>query len=879
MISKKLLKSISFSLGLAIFISVFPQKAFADSWLSDDSANPESCTTNYESKTIGLPMLDVDCYVLYTSRESDEPSQDQMWRIPAGSGNFQDFNIPGTWYLHVYVPSTGQRITYGPYQKDAQAPKVPTITPRNVIVGQYVNVPEGYLSISSNGDIGDTGHDNINYCDSYWMAGFKKLEIWDTLDGVDYKIEDVTDYQEVYELTIKEQGWHKIWARACDNVDNYSEYAICEFGLGEPTTEPLPVSSVGGIKFDPNATKWTNKGKTGEGEGSYPIKVYYDGDNPFKAKGKATIEKEVKDSEGKTKTKKTTKNFDVNFPLKSIEVSGDAEGTIDGASGVVNIEKEGGNQKLHAEGTWGDAEYSEPDGATSIDLPSTPASPVNDSGEYFIDWTKPQYTVDEPKREWHNDNPTYDVDVKIHDELSGIKGGKITVNDSSHYAHDSTVSIAGGRAGTKDISKTINLDDGIYSMNVNTTDVATNENNTTYETYYEDHTKPVVSFSMDGKQIFSEENGAIRKSSILGKDDSFYGVLTASDNLSGMKSISYKWTYGDNGDIYPDNDYTSIYSKEDTYSDRYQEVINKEIEKPVGDDLYLHIKEYDEAGNYTYACYGPYEDPIKLTNFEVTDIRDPRWTNVFWNDDSYKDYKNFSFKANQLPVDEESHPTLRNALPKKGYAFYWDITSEYIYRQNDRIEITPTFYYLQGTNRIRADAYYNNDNNPLVKFGTEQDDSKLYLNTNTYGNVLIGNYNKLILTRGVRICKGREWIDKDEVSGNGWKDEIQYSDGKIQWWYGKYYIPASTFFVKSGDKPLPQNKLTGGGDILINFEIIGYKNGVETFSSSQIFNYTQKQWSIEGGPKSNALDYKVGDTIVYNAKYGTNSDKGIAVIH
>jgi hypothetical protein len=62
--------------------------------------------------------------------------------------------------------------------------------------------------------------------------------------------------------------------------------------------------------------------------------------------------------------------------------------------------------------------------------------------------------------------------------------------------------------------------------------------------YYNlDWTKPVIKFSMDGKQIFSKQNGAIRKPSILGIDDSFYGDLNVSDNLSGVKFIEYKWTY------------------------------------------------------------------------------------------------------------------------------------------------------------------------------------------------------------------------------------------------------------------------------------------------------------------------------------------------
>ena len=51
----------------------------------------------------------------------------------------------------------------------------------------------------------------------------------------------------------------------------------------------------------------------------------------------------------------------------------------------------------------------------------------------------------------------------------------------------------------------------------------------------------------------------------------------------------------------------------------------------------------------------------------------------------------------------------------------------------------------------------------------------------------------------------------------------------------------------------------------MNFEIIGYKNGVETFSISQIYNYNNNRWNVEGGPKKSK--YSIGDTIIYNSKY------------
>lgn len=785
---KKSFRTISLTLVLALCFTLITTKKVYASY--NITAEPSWIITNSTQTKVKLPTLPVESYVLYTSVESDEPSQSQMWRIPPNYPNVQDFNIDGTWYLHVYVPSTGQRETFGPYKKEVAPPPVPQIqalTP-GIEQNKWADLTWASFKFNAKGDNGSSGHDNINNCDSYFESGYQYMEIWDN----DKLVSDsITDQEAGH--TITELGWHKIWVKAVDFVGNVSEWGIFEFGLGPESEIPpdpdnpnpdnpdiddpgeeIPSGKLGKIKFDPNETIWSNKGKDDEGEGKYPVKVWYTGDNPYKTNGVATIEKEVEttDEDGNKTTKIVTthKNIPVYFPLERIEVTEDADETVDGDSGTINIEKEGYQLHLHGEGFWGDAEYDEPEGCVSVDY-KEPPNPVGDSKEYNIDWTKPEI----------------DFNIK--------------------------------------------------------------------------------------EKIFSEKNGAIRKESILGKDDSFYGKLTVTDNLSGTKFIEYKWTYGAEK---PNDGYTRIYESENTNTDKSDEVLENLIEKPVGDNLYLHVRAGDIAGdnegnkeNDTYECFGPYEDPIKLRDFQVTDIRDPRWQDVFWNDTKYKDYKNITFKTKDLPVDEDSHPTLANALPKKGYAFYFDITSEYLYRERDRIEIKPTFYYLKGDQRIRADAYYNNKNNPLVQFGTTNDDSELYMDTAKYGDVLIGGFNKLTLTKGVRIVKGREWID-------GWKDEIQYVDGKIQWWYGKYYIPASTFFVKAGELPMPYNKLIGG-DILVNFEIIGYKNGVETFSTSQIYNYNNNRWNVEGGPKSSK--YSIGDTIMYNGKYGLYSDKDIAVIH
>lgn len=642
--------------------------------------------------------------------------------------------------------------------------------------------------------------------------------------------------------------------------------------------------SGGEITFNPYETDWTNKGKISEGKGSYPVEVKYTGDNPRVVEGKITVHHDEPRPDlppsqaGGKPTPQPNLVFDyeipidVKFELKSINVTGAATQTVNGISGIVDIIKEGENLQLKGEGIWGEAKYELPqmkqyETISNKEIPKAPDKPQGQSGFYNLDWTRTEIKATTPYKQWINNPVPYTVSVDVKDNLSGIGyDEKIKIKDESHYSNNAEKQLT---ASSKSQKVDVNLGDGIYDIEVKADDIAGNEHKETFKTYYIDGTTPEVSFNINNK-IFSEDNGAIRKPSILGKGDSFYGELTANDNLSGIKSIDYKWTYGSATST---EGYTNIYKSLTTFDDRYSETITKEIEKPVGDNLYLHVRVYDVAGNFTYRSYGPYEDPIRLKNFQVTDIRDPRWTSVFWRDKEYKEYTGKFFRVNEMAIDKDSHPTLKNVLAKKGYAFYFDITSEYLYRDNDRIEIKPSFYYIKGNERIRVDCYYNNNNNPLVGFGSTLDDSTINLATSRYGDVLIGNYNKLILTKGVRVVNGREWKDYDGVKG--WKDEIQYTDGKEQYWYGKYFIPSSTFFVKAGDEPRPENKLTGG-NILVNFEIIAYKNGIETFSTDQIFNYTLDQWTLEGGSKKG---YKNGDVILYNGKYGADTDIKTRVIH
>lgn len=286
----------------------------------------------------------------------------------------------------------------------------------------------------------------------------------------------------------------------------------------------------------------------------------------------------------------------------------------------------------------------------------------------------------------------------------------------------------------------------------------------------------------------------------------------------------------------------------------------------------------DSAGNSAYYRFGAYEDPIKLKNFRVTDVRDPAWDRVFWTDNTFKTHTGTVYYVPSLPITDKNNTVYRNAYPKKGYAFYFDVTSEYLYRDNDRIEIYPTFYYWDGHTRTQADLYYTLNNNIFTKVGSQQD--KHVFSLDVQGTkVPIGGLSKLTLTKKVRAYPGQLY--------STWKNTIQYTNGKTQWWYGKYYIPATSVFTRQGQSPRPEN-LLNKNYIIVNFKIVAYKNGVETSSfitQNQLFNYNShnvifpevtNQWDYEGGSKA---PFKNGDVIVYNNSKSVLDDYSTVVTH
>ncbi|MDT8718237.1 GBS Bsp-like repeat-containing protein [Clostridium sp. 19966] len=665
-----------------------------------------------------------------------------------------------------------------------------------------------------------------------------------------------------------------------DNLSNRTDRG----GRDDINLVPGPSGENGGeITFVPNSTDWTNAGNPN----GYPVKVscskpslinnwvqHYtktiliDSWNSSYDASSGSYNNTVHHTF--TLTDDVWVPFGVKYTLGTINVTGNSYPSTIDSGGTVYV-KEGKAQVLNASSRYienqenpatpavsdvssgdnnnGSKTTASVSKSSKIDKFDVPQNPVGTSGQYNIDYTKTDIQINKPDK-WINNPTPYILNIKSTDNLSGFnENSKVDIKDSSHFNRQEVVDVL--PYSLLSYNKNFTLIDGMYNVNVESDDIAGNNNNDN-ATYLIDSTAPQVDFNI-APGIFSTAAGAVEKTSQQGSGNGLYGKLTYSDNLSGCAKLQYLWTYG----VTESSEYKDLYNSDYTKTDRSSEKLNSDIEKPVGDNLYLHIKLYDMAGNLTTKVFGPYEDPVKMHDFEVTDIRDPIWHSVFWKSDDFTQPTGIKFGANKLPIDEDSHPTIKNTAPKLGYAFFFDLTTNYLYRDNDRIEITPHFYYWDGKNRMPVDVYYIKSG----KFYGLNDPFNITLKTKL-GDVLIANnFNKLTLTKGVRIDQGQDW--------SSWKNDIQYSNGKTQWWYGEYFIPDSAIFVKHGAELKPENYLKGD-HLIVNFDIIAYKNGIETLSQDQISTYTEQLWKSEGSPKN--LVYEPGDVMVYKTKYNVLSN-------
>lgn len=236
--------------------------------------------------------------------------------------------------------------------------------------------------------------------------------------------------------------------------------------------------------------------------------------------------------------------------------------------------------------------------------------------------------------------------------------------------------------------------------------------------------------------------------------------------------------------------------------------------------------------------------PLKLYDFNVTDIADPG--------------VGFSGNAVYVPnlaYDTDNSP--KSVLMKKGYAFYFEISSKGLRGDNDSISIKPHFYGFNEITRkydIPLDLYYRTGSGYVLATytgsATTDDTFTIYAED---GKDVLGSIHEI------------------ELDANN-----RHTNSATQTWTGLYGIPSTSVFTEKGHSPtassdLWKDRLNKG--ILVTFDIDAMKNGESKY------NYvTRGQWHSERVNTSGTyispakVLYQDGAVIVMNGKDGAASD-------
>lgn len=369
-------------------------------------------------------------------------------------------------------------------------------------------------------------------------------------------------------------------------------------------------------------------------------------------------------------------------------------------------------------------------------------------------------------------------------------------------------------------------------------------------TYKIDKTNPTITFDWS-KQDWFKDN----KHGFIYLPDNKINA-TFGDNLSGVVESRYAWTKNATFPNISAMDSLGLKTDEEKNDTVTSSILVHDKQDRVN-DWYLHIYLKDRAGNVTKATERIFIE-CSLQNFRITDITDRKWENVFWNPDFKTGKPTYAYyPVNMMPVD--LHPT-KKILPKKGYAFYFNMTSKGLNENADTVVIKPRFYYLKDLtnasikNSFEVDLYYDLGKEYLIQYGSTRDHFNMNykMANNTY---VIGGLTNLTLDKNVRTI----------------------TDTKNSKWFGRFALMATTKAVKKGTPIVVNGKVNNDalltkGCILINFTIEGYKKG------NKVFDYNPDQWTIEGGPKDKNLFY-TGDTIIFDLShsalddYGTGTDR------
>lgn len=219
------------------------------------------------------------------------------------------------------------------------------------------------------------------------------------------------------------------------------------------------------------------------------------------------------------------------------------------------------------------------------------------------------------------------------------------------------------------------------------------------------------------------------------------------------------------------------------------------------------------------------QESFKISNFRVVKIRDFHLEPYYNVNGKYTDKPIY---VNDMAIDPENFKIGGISIVPgfssltKGYRFEFEINTTNFNEASDTIVITPSFYpYYFGIPGVRgsqADLYWEDSSKNVLKAG-EGGHSR-------WAAITLDDSNRTIIN------------DTEAI------------------WRGEYFIPATSWLVSSGTSAEDAKSNRIEADIIVNFTIKGYKDGVMKF------DYNIQQWP--GERTRIKAPYQIGDVIRYD---------------
>lgn len=223
------------------------------------------------------------------------------------------------------------------------------------------------------------------------------------------------------------------------------------------------------------------------------------------------------------------------------------------------------------------------------------------------------------------------------------------------------------------------------------------------------------------------------------------------------------------------------------------------------------------------------QEAYKLSNFRVVKVKDLHLSSFYYNPATGQ-YDDRPMGVNTMAVDSRNFNNMVDGLTK-GYIFEFEIDTVNFNGNNDTIRIIPRFYTCDNSGRDsdERDLYWEDSRHRILKAGE-------------------GGH--------------AEWA---EVNLEG-EDRIIMGENNATW-RGSYLIPGTAWAVPRSTTADNASACRLDRDIIVNFEIQGYKDGIMKF------DYNLNQWPVERSVGK--YPYETGDVIRYSYKKNNLEDIGV----